>query len=84
MATSFPPLKIRNKYLQYISTFKYLGHVIDSTLTNDLDIQREIHNMLMRTNRPVRRFSECLGCKNRVVQVILYVLIICCFIDNLQ
>ena len=59
VAKSFPPLKLGNESLQYVSSFKYLGHVISSTLTDDSDIQREICNMFMRTNKLVRRFSKC-------------------------
>ena len=59
VAKSFPPLKLGSECLQYVSCFKYLGHAITSTLTDDLDIQREIRNMFMRTNMLVRRFSKC-------------------------
>jgi len=59
VAISFPPLKLGNEYLQYVSTLKYLGHVIDCTLTNDLHIQREICNMFMRMNMLLWRFSKC-------------------------
>ena len=59
VAKSFPSLRLGNACLEYVSSFKYLGHVISNTFTDDSDIQREIRNMYIRTNKLVRRFSKC-------------------------
>ena len=36
---SLPPLRLGSECLQYVSSFKYLGHAITTTLTDDIDIQ---------------------------------------------
>jgi len=59
VAKSFPFLRVGNACLEYVSSFKYLGHVISDTFTDDSDIQREIRNMYIRTNKLVPQFSKC-------------------------
>jgi len=56
---SFPPLRLGDECLQYVSSSKYLGHVVVNTLTDDCDIQREICDTFVRTNELVRRFFKC-------------------------
>ena len=56
---NFPLFKIGGSSIQYITQFKYLGHVISNSVNDDEDIQREIRNMFIRTNILVRRFSKC-------------------------
>ena len=46
-----------NNKLTLVS-FKYLGHIIDNFLHDDLDIAREIECMFTRTNILIRRFSK--------------------------
>ena len=58
VAKSFPPPRLGNKCLQYVSSFKYLGHVMSNNLTDDSDIQCEMCNMFVRTNKLVRRFTK--------------------------
>ena len=55
--------------LQYVQSFKYLGHIISSNNNDDADIQREITNMFIRTNILARKFYKC---KNCAVQVVLH------------
>jgi len=38
---------------------KYLGHVITCSLSDDKDLQREMHNMYIRTNTLRCRFGKC-------------------------
>jgi len=45
--------------LEYVESFKYLGHIIKSKLLDDDDIQREIRNLFIRTNILIRRFKKC-------------------------
>jgi len=59
VAKPFPPLRLGDECLQYVSSFKYLGHVLLNNFTDDSDIQRKICNMFVRTNKLVRRFSKC-------------------------
>jgi len=44
-----------------LSTIKvcYLGHIMTTNSRDDRDIQREMHNMFIRTNMLSRRFSRC-------------------------
>jgi len=57
IAAAFPLLKINENDIQYVSEFRYLGHIINNRLTDDDDINREIRNMFTRTNVLLRRFS---------------------------
>lgn len=59
VAREFPVFKIGNSCIQYVQNFKYLGHIITDNLMDDLDIQREIKNMFIRTNVLNRRFHKC-------------------------
>ena len=45
--------------MQFVSEFRYLGHVLTDNLHDDADIKREIRNMNMRTNMLIQRFSIC-------------------------
>ena len=56
---SFPAFHIGDNSLEFVSCFKYLGHrILNSNSDND-DIQREISNMFVRSNILLRRFSKC-------------------------
>jgi len=59
IAAAFPLLKINENDIQYVSEFRYLGHIINNRLTDDNVINREIKNMFTRTNVLPRRFSKC-------------------------
>lgn len=59
VAKIFPPLNLCGADLLFVNSFKYLGHIIDNTLNDADDIQREIRNMFMRTNILLRRFNHC-------------------------
>ena len=45
--------------MQFVTEFKYLGHVITCSLSDDKDLQREMHNMYIRTNTLRCRFGKC-------------------------
>ena len=45
--------------IQFVTHFKYLGHIISNSVNDDEDIQREIRNMFVRTNILIRRVSKC-------------------------
>jgi len=59
VAKEFPLFKVDDKYIQYVEQFKYLGHIITNTLTDDDDINREIKKMFVRTNMLIRKFHNC-------------------------
>jgi len=55
----FPLFKIGSCDIQFVSEFKYLGHVLDNRMNDDGDIYREIKNLFIRTNVLLRRFGKC-------------------------
>ena len=59
VSSEFPHLKIGDTFIQFVDSFKYLGHHIVSDLSDDTDILREIRNMFLCTNILLRRFSNC-------------------------
>jgi hypothetical protein len=58
-ATRFPPFKLFGNELQNVESFKYFERIIDNNLCDISDIEREIHNLFMRTNILSRRFGQC-------------------------
>jgi len=59
VSTSFPLFTLESSQLQFVSSFRYLGHIITNTLSDKDDIQREIKSMFFRTNILIRKFSHC-------------------------
>ena len=59
VATAFPSILLGGAALQFVSTFRYLGHVISNDQLDNDDIKREIRNMYIRANILNRRFSKC-------------------------
>jgi len=55
----FPEFHANGEKLQFVNSFKYLGHIISSNNIDDSDIQREITNMFIRTNILTRKFNKC-------------------------
>jgi hypothetical protein len=56
---TFKNLCLGDKELKFTETFKYLGHMISSDLSDDTDLRREIRNMYVRANTVCRRFGRC-------------------------
>ena len=56
---TFPQFILAGCKLQFVEQFRYLGHLIDSCLSDDKDIQREIKALFTRTNMLCRRFKIC-------------------------
>lgn len=59
VCTTYPKFILGSLPLQFVSEFKYLGHMITNDLSDDNDIQREVRNLFVRTNILARRFSRC-------------------------
>jgi len=59
ISESFPAFVLDDQELTFVSSFKYLGHIIDNSLNDDLDISREMKCLFTRTNIPIRRFGKC-------------------------
>jgi len=68
MNVSFPQFTLEGCSLQFAKMFKYLGHMITDSLSDDDDMQREIRNLFTRTNILVRRFGKC----SVVVKIVLF------------
>ena len=56
---NYPPFQLSGCLLAYVTSFKYLGHIIENDLSDDRDINREIKSLYTRTNILIRRFSRC-------------------------
>jgi len=59
VALAFPKLVLKGIELQYVSEFKYLGHIISNDKTDDKDVLREVRLLFTRANILNRRFSVC-------------------------
>ena len=57
LLASFPQFSVNGVLLSFVSSFKYLSHMISGTNADDADT--EITNMFFRTNILLRRFSLC-------------------------
>ena len=77
IAPEFPNFTICGAELEFVSEFKYLGHVIDHELSDDKDVKREIRNLFMRCNILIRRFSKC----STAVKLLLFKAYCLCLYD---
>jgi hypothetical protein len=59
VASHFLNILFNNQLLQFVSEFRYLGHIINNEFKDDDDIKRETRNLFMRTNLLMRRFAKC-------------------------
>ena len=59
VSSCFPLFSLGNSTLQYVSSFRYLGHIVSDTLCDIEDIQREIKSMFFRSNVLIRKFGKC-------------------------
>jgi len=55
----FPNFVLCGQPLQFVSEFRYLGHIISNQHKDDTDIAREIHCMYTRINMLIRKFHKC-------------------------
>ena len=59
ICTNFPQFSLHGSYLTSVTSFKYLGHIIDDALHNDNDINRELKCLFTMVNLLYRRFWWC-------------------------
>jgi len=59
VAESFPAFTLCDYPLLFVNKFKYLGHIIENSYSDDSDINREIKMLFTRTNVLCRRFKRC-------------------------
>ena len=52
-----PDIILNNCTIKYVSKFKYLGHIISNTYTDDDDIIKELRNMYGRGNTIINQFK---------------------------
>ncbi|KAL0832810.1 hypothetical protein ABMA28_000972 [Loxostege sticticalis] len=57
--TSMPPVYLGGIALKQVSRFKYLGHWVTDSLSDDEDIERERRALAVRGNMLARRFARC-------------------------
>jgi exonuclease III len=59
VALTFPAFSLGSQTLQFVSQFRYLGHIINDRFIDDDDIMREVRNLFIRTNMLISRFKKC-------------------------
>ena len=56
---TFPCFSIDAQMIEFVTEFKYLGHILSAKMQDDCDITREVGNMYARTNMLVQRSRKC-------------------------
>lgn len=56
---NFPPVTLHGVPLKTVTSFKYLGHWITESMSDEVDIERERRALAMRVNMLARRFARC-------------------------
>ena len=64
----FPKFHLLNCELLFVNSFRYLGHIIDNSGSDNDDIDREIRNLFIRTDILIRKFHNC----SQPVKVLLF------------
>jgi hypothetical protein len=59
VCTTFPDFRVGTIQLEFVTQFKYFGHIIDKYLNDDAEIIREIRSLFSRCNILIRCFSCC-------------------------
>ena len=59
IADNFPCFELNDSSLQFVKDFRYLGHIINNSFSDNDDVKREIRNFFMRSNILTRRYSKC-------------------------
>jgi hypothetical protein len=54
-----PPAYLYGTPLQMVKEFKYLGHWVTETLSDNKDVERERRALSVRSNMLIRRFARC-------------------------
>jgi Reverse transcriptase (RNA-dependent DNA polymerase) len=59
VCSSFPAFSIADCNLLFVEHFTYLGHIIENSMSDDSDINRELNCLFVRANLLCRRFHRC-------------------------
>ena len=78
IADSFPAFTLSGSSLAFVQQFKYLGHIVENTFSDDSDVNREIKCLFSRTNLLCRRFKRC----TRLVKIRLFRTYCMCLYDT--
>ncbi|KAJ8711765.1 hypothetical protein PYW08_008719 [Mythimna loreyi] len=54
-----PPITLVGTALEWVTSFKYLGHWVTATQTDNNDMERERRALSVRSNMLIRRFAKC-------------------------
>ncbi|XP_049886868.1 uncharacterized protein LOC126381438 [Pectinophora gossypiella] len=57
--SNVPPVYLNKVPLARVSSFKYLGHIVNEKLKDDTDMERERRALAVRCNMLARRFARC-------------------------
>lgn len=71
----FPKFRLGNVELEFVKSFRYLGHLVSNDGTDNCDIEREIRNIFIRTNTLIRKFHMC----SKRVKILLFKSFCLCF-----
>ena len=74
---SFPDFTLDGMKSKFVSSFRYLGHIVQNNEYDDDDIASEIRNLFVRTNILKRMFHKC----SLAVKLILFKCYCMCFYD---
>ena len=77
VANSFPLFQIGTNKINFVKQFKYLGHILSDTCSDNEDIFREVRSCFMRTNILKRKFNHC----SYSVKILLFKTYCLCFYD---
>ena len=58
-STATPVLKLRGQYVKSVDRYKYLGILLDTELSDDKDIQRQLRYQYCAANKLRASFSRC-------------------------
>ncbi|XP_013148875.1 PREDICTED: RNA-directed DNA polymerase from mobile element jockey-like [Papilio polytes] len=65
---NIPPVTLSGTRIKTVTKYKYLGHWLTATQTDDNDIERERRALAVRSNMIIRRFAAC----SKGVKLILF------------
>ena len=75
--STFPPFSANGNNLSFVTCFKYLGHMIEHSLSDESDINRELKCLFVRANLLNTRFWRC----STEVKLRLFKTFCMCFYD---
>ena len=54
-----PSVMLCGKSLEYVTSYKYLGHIISDDLSDNADIKKQLGSIYCRANVLIRKFHDC-------------------------